>query len=304
MEEAAKVVPIEQAQPLPTMTPREVIGATMAALHRSNWDTPTAFYGFEVAMRFFAPTHQAKLKNAKPSGFARYVKQPHKIDMILWNEYRFEGELIELTSDSGVKEAYQTVSLRNSPTDEWKTSRWKLVQVEFDYGTTVTPPSWLVEHVFTAEPDTAEDVEFLHPQGVEEPQVLDWNGVVVPLESPRDVVRNVMKALRKMNEPYELHGAVVATRYCSPRNRASELSPQVFARYLEDPWYSILAEWDEMQFDEDEDDDEGEEAAATGSDIELEVLVRREGQESFSIVSWILSSYDGQWLIDSMNIVE
>ena len=105
-----------------------------------------------------------------------------------------------------------------------------------------------------------------------------------------------------MDEPYPLHGAVVATRYCSPRNRASELSPEVFANYLSDPWYSVLAEWDEMQFDDDEEGAQ-EEVGFDEANVELEVLVRREGQESFSIVSWILSSYDGQWLIDSMNII-
>ena len=41
----------------------------MAALHRSNWETPTPFYGFEVALRFFAPTHQAKPRTRR-TGFA------------------------------------------------------------------------------------------------------------------------------------------------------------------------------------------------------------------------------------------
>jgi hypothetical protein len=42
-----------------------------------------------------------------------------------------------------------------------------------------------------------------------------------------------MAALRTKNDPDPLAGAEVATRYCSPQNRASELSPEVFARYLE-----------------------------------------------------------------------
>ena len=49
------------------------------------------------------------------------------------------------------------------------------------------------------------------------------------------MVSKVMAALRTMNDPYPLAGAEVATRYCSPQNRASELSPEVFARYLEVP---------------------------------------------------------------------
>jgi len=292
-------VPIDYLNPLPTLSPREVIGSVMAALHRSNWETPTPFYGFEVALRFFAPTHQAKLANAKPAGFARFMQRPHKVSQIEWNEYRYDGDLVLLTSDDGVREAYQTISLRAAPTDEWQTSRWKLVQVEFDYGTTVTPPTWLVEHVYVAEPDTAEDIEFLKAQAPPEPQVLNWNGQIVSLETPREVVQNVMRALRRMDEPYPLHGAVVATRYCSPRNRASELSPQVFAKYLEEPFYSVLKEWDEMEFDEDDEEEDGE-----SNHKEYEVLVRREGQESFSIVNWVLSSYEGQWLIDSMNVLE
>jgi len=297
-------VAIKHRNPLPALQPRDVIDTVMAALHRSNWETPTPYYGFEVALRFFAPTHQAKLRNAKPAGFARYMQRPHKISQLMWNEFRFDGDVVFISSDDGVKEAYQTVSLRASPDDEWQSSRWKLVQIEFDYGTTVTPPTWLVEHVFVGEPDTPEDIEFLKSQEPEEsePQVLNWNGVVVSLESPRVVVNNVMRALRKMDEPYPLHGAVVATRYCSPRNRASELSPEVFARYLQEDVYSVLAEWDEMQFDEDEDEDEAE-AEAAGS-IEHEVLVRRTEQDSFSIVTWALSSYEGQWLIDSMTITE
>lgn len=47
--ETEKVVPLEVLNPLPSLEPREVINAVNAALHRSNWDTPTPFYGFEVA---------------------------------------------------------------------------------------------------------------------------------------------------------------------------------------------------------------------------------------------------------------
>ena len=68
-------MPLERLEASPTLEPREVIGSMMAALHRSNWDSPTPFYGFEIAMRFLAPTHAAKLKNAKPSGFSRFMRQ-------------------------------------------------------------------------------------------------------------------------------------------------------------------------------------------------------------------------------------
>ena len=93
--------------PLPTLAPKEVISNVMAALHRSNWDSPKPLYGFEVALRFLAPTHAAKLRGAKAGGFARYLQQPHKISQISWNEYRYEGDIIYAKSDEGVEEAYQ-----------------------------------------------------------------------------------------------------------------------------------------------------------------------------------------------------
>ena len=72
MDASAKV-PLESLNPSPMLAPREVISSVMAALHMSNWDCPTAFYGFEVALRFLAPTHAAKLRRAKPAGFSRYL---------------------------------------------------------------------------------------------------------------------------------------------------------------------------------------------------------------------------------------
>jgi hypothetical protein len=36
---------------------------------------------------------------------------------------------------------------------------------------------------------------------------------------------------------------------------------------------------------------------------DVEVLVRREGEDSFTMVSWSMSLYEGRWLIDSLNII-
>ena len=94
---------------------------------------------------------------------------------------------------------------------------------------------------------------------------------------------------------------VVATRYCSPNNRAAELSPQVFASYLNEPGYALLVEWDEMQ-DDDDDDDDGDDDDDPNL-AEVDVLVRRDGDESFGLVSWQLSLHSGQWLIDSLSII-
>jgi len=298
-------VAMQSLQPSPILQPREVISSVMAALHRSNWDKPSPYHGFEVALRFLAPTHQAKLNSAKPAGFYRYMRQPHKVYEIEWNEYRFEGELITLQTtdaDDVIKEeAYQQCSLRSSADSEWLSARWKLVKVDCDYGET-TQQQWMVEAVFANEPDELEMASGAAPATAEEEEeeaALNWNGVWVPVENPKQVAGKVMRALRKMNEPYPLHGAAVATRYCSPQNRASELSPQVFARYLEDPWYEILVEWDEMDLDELEDDDD----EPMWNTAEVEVPVKREGDDAYSVVYWKLSLHNGQWLIDSLNIV-
>ena len=56
--------------------------------------------------------------------------------------------------------------------------------------------------------------------------------------SARVRMRTVMEAVRSINEPYALHGAEVAIRYCSPTNRARRLTPQAFAQYLDEPWYA------------------------------------------------------------------
>lgn len=297
-------VPLQNTQPSPALEPREVISSVMAALHRNNWDEPSPYHGFEVALRFLAPTHQAKKNDATPALFARYMRQPHKIFEIEWNEMRFEGDPIFLQVDDGSSqpqdEVYQMCSLRSSPTGEWLTSRWKLIKVDCDFGET-TQRQWMVEAVFANEPDDLEfaaEVSAGTETGQDEDQALNWNGVWVPVESPNQVISKVMRALRRMNEPYPLHGAAVATRYCSPTNRASELSPQVFARYLDDPWYSILVEWDEMDMDDDDDDDE-----PLWNTAEIEVPVKRAADEGFSIVYWKLSLHNGQWLIDSLNIV-
>jgi len=339
-------VPLQHVQPSPSLTPRDVVNSVMAALHRTNWDTPKPYYGFEVALRFLAPSHMAKQNSAKPGGYARYLRQPHKVGMILWNEFRFEGDTILLEGSNAPDEAYQMCSVRSSPTDEWTAARWKLVKVTLDFGES-SFSQWMVEAVFANEPDQYSDQPLkllgdpppppppaAAAAAAKEVTSLEnawgdadaWNEQVsladawgagaqawanqwdvVPEETPQQVISKVMAALRTMNDPYPLAGAEVATRYCSPQNRASELSPEVFARYLTDPWYSILAEWDDMEEEDDDDDDDDDDdedgGNKQGSKAEVEVLVKREGEASYSMVSWCLSLHDANWLIDSMNIV-
>ena len=60
------------------------------------------------------------------------------------------------------------------------------------------------------------------------------------------VVEQVMRGMRRPDEPYRNHGAATAVRYCSPTNGASSLTPEAFAGYLREPWYKLLLEWEEM----------------------------------------------------------
>lgn len=111
--------------------------------------------------------------------------------------------------------------------------------------------------------------------------------------SPHSVIETVMRALRAPDEPYTHHGAEVAIRYCSPTNRASQLSPQGFAQYLREPWYAILCEWDEIEF---------EEAEEEGAVASVDVLVKRTADDSWTIVNWELSQHSGRWLTDALTI--
>jgi len=126
-------------------------------------------------------------------------------------------------------------------------------------------------------------------------------------ESPRQVVETVMKALRNSDDPYPLHGAEVAVRYCSPTNKASQLSPQAFASYLREPWYEILTEWDEMQVDAVEEEDVEAFLAERWEQLRLNVaevdtLVRRSDDSSWTIVNFRMSRHNGRWLMDSLSI--
>ena len=63
--------------------------------------------------------------------------------------------------------------------------------------------------------------------------------------------------------------------------------------------------WGELQEDDDHDDEDDldEEDEESPGYAGVEVLVRRDGEDSFSLVSWEMSLHNGQWLIDSLNIV-
>eukprot|EP00316_Scyphosphaera_apsteinii_P012146 CAMPEP_0119341584 /NCGR_PEP_ID=MMETSP1333-20130426/102732_1 /TAXON_ID=418940 /ORGANISM="Scyphosphaera apsteinii, Strain RCC1455" /LENGTH=419 /DNA_ID=CAMNT_0007353585 /DNA_START=95 /DNA_END=1354 /DNA_ORIENTATION=+ len=372
---------LDMALPSAEWGPRDVIDIMMAALHSSNADSPRPFFGYKCALRFLSPAHQAAglaLASAGPMMFAQYIQQPHKLPLATWNEYRCDGDLVQIEKPRC--EAYQQVMVRPNADAAWKSVRWLLVK---DGG------QWMVEAVFVSEPDQPTDATFGQTSKLEPVAFLSseqtrrlfdqldedasgeislseleqavnrlgigmdrqtlarlfsrfgtdessgigyaefeqlintaneawWAGKTerceagtlaailsssATSETPREVVQTVMGALRHKDEPYAEHGAAVATRYCSPTNRASALTPAQFDRYLEEPWYRLLLEWDEIQHDEAEVEPSIETSGSSNRASE-EVLVRRAGTDSWSIISYELSRHNGRWLIDSVDITE
>ena len=186
-------------------------------------------------------------------------------------------------------ECFQQVGVRAKGSEDWESVRWKLVKVDDE---------WRADAVFVQEPDTPIDVDFLKtkPEG-EQPG--DATMRFDALLGPRAVVNEIIKALRHLDEPYPLHGAAVATRYCSPTNRASELSAESFASYLQEPWYQILTEWDDMELEDEDDAD-----ALLSGVADQNALVRRKGDDGWTIVGFELSKHNERWLVDSLTITE
>ncbi|KAL1508706.1 hypothetical protein AB1Y20_004801 [Prymnesium parvum] len=279
---------LESVKPTPNMEPHEVIAVMMSALHKSNLDRPRARFGCEVALRFLAPTNPAS--RASTQLFAQYLNQPWYQCLLDWSEYRMDGEVAILRDG---KEAYQQIAVRSSPEAPWTSIRWILVRVPF-YGSS---DQWMVEAVFAQEPDDGSDLLVgAAPSAQEDARAL---ALLNEQEQPRELVMKIMKAIRHLDEPYPLHGCEVAIRYCAPNNRASRLSPQAFAQYLREPWYRIMAEWDEIEIE-----DEPELLRKDGSVVQQDALVKRKGDDSWTVVNWQLSRHSGRWLTDALTITE
>ena len=101
---------LEAAAPSASLSPRDVIEAMLSGLHRTNWDADDRpYFGFEVALRFLAPSHIAA--GATVDGYARYLRQSHKRTLINWDEYRFQGDVIMLEGTPTLPtECFQPVS--------------------------------------------------------------------------------------------------------------------------------------------------------------------------------------------------
>lgn len=283
---------LQMASPTPSYQPREVIETMMHALHRSAWDHPYPYFGFEVALQFLSPSHQYReyqsARTETPESLARYLRSPHKAALISWNEFKWEGE----TTCIDQAEAYQQVSVRANADDEWTSVRWMLKRV----ATRIDAHSqWMVDAVFVQEPDYYY-CDFAQPYSSAQPAVAEAGGaLVVSSEGPRAIAERVMRALRKPDEPYRLHGAEVAVRFCSPTNAAAQLTPAMFASYLKEPHYLILSEWDEIDFDDETD-------VTDSAEAEQDVLVRRSSDKTWSAVSFRLSRHNGRWLVDSLGL--
>jgi hypothetical protein len=146
-------------QPRSGMLLSEVIDTMMAALHRTNSDSPDRPYlGCEVALRFLSTTHQAAqlCNSGGPPAFARYMRQPHKQPLATWSEYRYLGSptvMTDMTTASSGEsearqEAYQQVEVRQNSEVEWSKVRWLLVMED---------GAWRVDGVFSEEPDEPDD---------------------------------------------------------------------------------------------------------------------------------------------------
>lgn len=157
------------AKPQPALQPREVVATMLHALHRSNWDRPLPYAGFATALRFLSPSHQyrsfERSKQYTPQSYARYLRQPHKAALLAWDEYRWDGDVTLIQG-----EAYQQTSVRAGPDSPWTSVRWLLKRVdrataeaaasgkgESTAGTAGGASQWMVDAVFTDEPDGGED---------------------------------------------------------------------------------------------------------------------------------------------------
>jgi hypothetical protein len=157
---AAQRASLRDARPSPSVQPREVITAVMMSLHRSCWDEPTPFFGFEVALRFLSPTHHFRSFAADgrgtPQEFSRYMRQPHKTELLHWGEWEWQGETAIMGDHNDPvmlleqKEAYQQMRVRRDAAAPWVSVRWMLVRAE---PSEWPHPQWMVDAVFVSEPD-------------------------------------------------------------------------------------------------------------------------------------------------------
>jgi hypothetical protein len=115
-----------------------------------------------------------------------------------------------------------------------------------------------------------------------------------PTREPREVIMIVLNALRHPDEPYENYGPQVAIAYSAPSNGASQLTPEQFAQYLSEDSYQIFAEWDEMEIEDELQLSDG------GMSAYQDVLVRREGDASWTHVNWQLVKHEGVWMTESV----
>tara|TARA_B110001452_G_scaffold234838_1_gene213355 strand:+ start:1024 stop:2031 length:1008 start_codon:yes stop_codon:yes gene_type:complete len=286
----AQSAALAEALPSPALQPREIITTLLHALHKTNFDRPHPRFGCEVVLRFLSPSNPAS--RASPQRFGEYLSQPWYNALLSWAQFKWEGDVVLLEDGA---EAYQQVGVREAPNERWTSVRWIMKRVPSPADE--ASEQYMVEAVIVEEPDGDEQMSWSPSLG----NVADEVGAAQASEpeAPGDVVLRVMRALRHVDEPTPLHGCEVAIRQCSPANAASRLSPEAFLQYLREPWYVILTEWDEIELE-----DEAEPLNDDGGLVSQDVLVRRQGDDSWTIVNWQLSRHNGLWLTDSLTITE
>lgn len=93
-----------------------------------------------------------------------------------------------------------------------------------------------------------------------------------------------MSALHKRNldSPRARFGCEVALRFLAPSNPASQVTPAVFAEYLEQPWYQNLLEWSEYRWDG------GLTVLRDGTEAYQQIGVRSSPTAEWASIRWIL----------------
>lgn len=298
--------------------PTAVAGKVMSALRNDGVD------GCQTAIDYCSEKNAAKKLEA--SSFFSYLQEPYYKILSEWDEIEFQDG--EVLNDDG-SEIDQAALVKRTGDDSWSVVHWKMSKESGAWlmdGMSITPNEAKVKK--DDDDDAPEEVEVKEPEAApasprsEAKLELDTNndgktnavytgpdldndGIPDFLQqaaekSPAGVVGMVMRALRKNDEPYAMHGCEVAIGLCSSKNEAANLSPSQFNQYMQEPGYAILSEWDEIQIDDDfdpdiDDDDE---------DYDQEALVKRKGDADWTVVSWTLSKIDDKWLLDGVTISE
>ncbi|CAM9491293.1 unnamed protein product [Chrysoparadoxa australica] len=273
-------------------SPSYVVTTVLNALRHS--DEPYRHHGGEVAIRFCSSTNPAS--NLSPVQMDRYMSDPalpfyHILGE--WDEMDTGGAL---TFDSDGVRAYQQVGIRRAD-EGWATVNFDLVKED---------ECWLIQRLWVDDhhqgeteaadldlfADIANDVMACRFSDYDPAQLVSWlEQSPDPSISAKLVAFYSLCALRANDVPYPNHGAEFTIRFCSPSNVASTLTPSHFSKYLDDPWYRIIGEWEELSMHSQEVD---------GDSADLVILLKRQGEEEWTSLNWELTRHKSVWLTEKI----